>query len=85
MDFVSVLGFSPAASLARRYGAPILSLQIYDRNSWLYYALAQISNELRNITVFNELLNKRGVKFGMTFGPLIDPDTLAQGPDLGID
>lgn len=76
---------STAVSLARRYGAPILPLQIDSRNSWLYYALAQISNELRDITVFNELLNKRGAKIGMTFGPPIDPDTLAQDPDLATE
>ncbi|MGH1480101.1 MAG: hypothetical protein ACRBM6_15505 [Geminicoccales bacterium] len=76
---------STAVSLAWRYGAPILPLQTDSRNSWLYCALAQISNELRDITVFNELLNKRGAKIGMTFGPPIDPDTLAQDPDLATE
>lgn len=71
-------------TLARRYGAPILPLHIKSRNSWLYYALAQIGNELRDITVFNELLNKRGARVGMTFGPPVDPADLADDPDLAI-
>ena len=38
-----------------------------------------------DITVFNELLNKRGGKIGMTFGPPINPDALAQDSDLATD
>jgi putative hemolysin len=75
---------STAVSLARRYGAPIVPLHINSRNSWLYYALAQISNELRDITVFNELLNKCGARVGMAFGPPIDPADLAADPDHAI-
>ncbi|MEZ5934273.1 MAG: 1-acyl-sn-glycerol-3-phosphate acyltransferase [Alphaproteobacteria bacterium] len=69
-------------TLARRYQAPILPLRITSRNSWLYYALATISNELRDITVFNELLNKRGADVRMTFGPPIDPADLPDDPDV---
>ncbi len=75
---------STVVTLARRYGAPIVPLHINSRNSWLYYTLAQISNELRDITVFNELLNKRGARIGMAFGPSIDPADLEADPDLAI-
>ena len=71
-------------TLARRYRAPILPLRITSRNSWLYYALAMLSNELRDITVFNELLNKRGAHVGLTFGPPIDPAELPDNPDIAI-
>jgi len=71
-------------TLARRYGAPILPLRITSRNSWLYYALAMVSNELRDITVFNELLNKQGARVGLTFGPPIDTGDLAIDPDRAI-
>ncbi|MEM8950002.1 MAG: 1-acyl-sn-glycerol-3-phosphate acyltransferase [Pseudomonadota bacterium] len=73
-----------AVTLARRYRAPILPLRISSRNSWLYYALAMLSNELRDITVFNELLNKRGAQVGLTFGPTVDPGELPDDPDIAI-
>lgn len=63
-------------NLARRYRAPIVPLNIKARNSFLFYALSQISQELRDITLFNELLNKRGQCYRLTFGPPIDPRTL---------
>ena len=75
---------STVVTLARRYGAPIVPLHIDSRNSWLYYALAQVSHELRDITVFNELLNKRGARIDMTLGAPMDPADLAADPDLAI-
>lgn len=76
---------STTVSLARRYGAPIIPLRISSRNSWLYYSLAQVSNELRDITVFNELLNKRYARVGLTFGAPIDPSALPDDPDVATD
>ena len=72
---------SSAAMLARKYDAPIIPLHIKARNSWLYYALAQINAELRDITLFHELLNKKKQTFGMTFGPVIDPQSLPGNAD----
>jgi putative hemolysin len=71
-------------ALARRYGAPILPLHITSRNSWLYYALAMLSNELRDITVFNELLNKRQARVSMTFGQPIHTRQLPDDPQAAI-
>lgn len=71
-------------TLARRYGAPILPLHISSRNSGLYYTLSLLSNELRDITVFNELLNKRRAHVGLIFGPPIDTNDLAIDPDVAI-
>jgi len=67
---------SSAAMLARKYEAPIIPMHIKARNSWLYYFLAQVNAELRDITLFHELLNKKKQTFGMTFGPKIDPQNL---------
>jgi len=63
-------------SLARKYKAPIQPLNIRARNSWLYYFLSELNGELRDITLFHELLNKTGSAFDMTFGPLISPDLI---------
>ncbi len=65
-----------AAMLARKYKAPVIPLRIRARNSWLYYLLAALNPELRDITLFQELLNKRGYKFRLTFGEAIAPETL---------
>lgn len=65
-----------ATSLARKYKCPVQPLNLQAENSWLYYFFARVNGELRDITLFHELLNKRGSAFEMTFGPLITPDTL---------
>jgi len=61
---------SSAAMLARKYKAPIIPLRIKARNSVLYYVLSAISGELRDITLFYELLNKKNQTFKMKFGTL---------------
>jgi len=72
---------SSAAMLARKYGAPVVPLHIKARNSLLYYFFARVSPELRDITLFHELLNKKGQTFRLTFGPAIRPDRLAKNAD----
>lgn len=59
-------------SLARKYKAPVQPLNLQAKNSWLYYFFSRMNGELRDITLFHELLNKRGSSFEMTFGPLIE-------------
>ncbi len=65
-----------AAMLAQKYKAPIIPVHIQARNSLLYYFFANVSPELRDITLFHELLNKKGKTFRLTFGEPIDPKTL---------
>lgn len=65
-----------AVSLARKHKAPVQPLNLQAKNSWLYYFFSKVNGELRDITLFHELLNKRGSAFDMTFGPLISPDRL---------
>jgi putative hemolysin len=62
--------------LARRFGVPLVPMNMQARNSWLFYALAQCSAELRDMTVFHELLNKKGQRFRLTIGQPIDPGHL---------
>lgn len=69
--------FPTVVSLARKQKCHILPIHISAENSWLYYFLSRINGELRDITLFYELLNKKGAKFEMTFGKLISPDDLA--------
>lgn len=62
--------------MAKRYHVPIVPMHLEARNSWLFYLLAHRNPELRDMTVFHELLNKSGKTFSMTLGAQIDPDTL---------
>ena len=72
---------SSAAMLARKYKAPIIPLNIKARNSILYYVFSAISGELRDITLFNELLNKKGQKFRMKFGAAIPPNAIQKNAE----
>ncbi|MEO0544673.1 MAG: 1-acyl-sn-glycerol-3-phosphate acyltransferase [Pseudomonadota bacterium] len=60
--------------LAKRYNVPIIPMNMQARNSWLFYLLAHRNPELRDMTVFHELLNKKGKTFEMTIGQPIEPD-----------
>lgn len=72
--------FPTVVGLARKQGAPVVPLNLDARNSALYYLFCDLSNELRDITLFHELLNKRGSKIRMTFGEMIHPDLLQGDP-----
>lgn len=69
-----------ALNLAIRYRAPVLPMHITGRNSWLYYLFYAIHHELRDMTLFRELLNKRGcryeIRIGSAFEPAGDPRVL---------
>ncbi len=68
---------STVINIARRNKAPIVPLHMSARNSWLYYVFYLANDELRDITLFNELLNKTNYPFRMTFGAPIAPEALA--------
>ena len=72
---------SSAAMLAKKYNAPVVPLQIKARNSWLYYLVSRISGEIRDITLFHELLNKKEQTFNLTFGEPIAPETLPKNAE----
>lgn len=63
-------------ALARRYQMPIIPANITARNSGLFYLMSRYSTELRDMTVFHELLNKKGGDFRITVGSAIMPDLL---------
>jgi putative hemolysin len=62
-----------ALSLAEKYRAPVIPMHIEGRNSWLYYAFYAIHHELRDMTLFRELLNKRGRTYRITVGERFEP------------
>ncbi len=63
-------------TFARKYDCPVVPVHIEMRNSWLYYWFWKLNTELRDITLFHELLNKKGKTYKITFGPAIAPSAL---------
>lgn len=74
---------SSAAMLAKKYNAPVVPLKIRARNSWLYYLFSRLNGELRDITLFHELLNKKAQTFDMTFGEVIPARDLPKNSEDG--
>jgi putative hemolysin len=69
-----------ALSLARKYDAPIVPVHVAGPWSTLFHFFNRFSPELRDITLFHELLNKRGRRFQLVIGQPIAPEAL--GADL---
>lgn len=65
-----------AVSVARKYGAPVIPIHVAGPASHLFHLFNRISPELRDITLFHEMLNKRGRSFALTIGPAIAPERL---------
>jgi len=58
----------------RRFGAPIVPLHIEQRNSRFYYFAWDVSPELRDMTLFHELLHKQHKTVRLRFGEPLAPE-----------
>jgi putative hemolysin len=65
-----------AVSLARRHGVPLIPMHIDGRNSPLFYLFSRVSEQLRDITLFHEVLNKREGDYHVRIGEPIAPEAL---------
>jgi len=65
-----------AFSVARKYEAGILPMHLAGPWSRLFHFFDRFSGELRDMTLFHELLNKRGKTFHLTIGAVVPPDAL---------
>jgi putative hemolysin len=65
-----------AASLARKYGAPVVPMHVAGPYSRLFHLFDKVSQELRDVTLFHELLNKAGKPFDILVGRPIPPERL---------
>ena len=70
-----------AVALAKKNRLPIVPIHVGSRNSGLFYLVSRFSQELRDMTVFHELLNKRGRRFDFTIGRPIDAVGLGEAAD----
>jgi len=76
-----------AASLARKYEAPVIPVHVTGPSSRLFHLFDKVSQELRDITLFHELLNKKGRAFDLIVAPPIPPlalDVDAQAATLKL-
>ncbi|HVI31503.1 1-acyl-sn-glycerol-3-phosphate acyltransferase [Phenylobacterium sp.] len=69
-----------AVSLARKYAAPVVPIHVSGPWSTLFHLFNRFSPELRDMTLFHELLNKQGRAFSLTVGHAIPPEALAGEP-----
>jgi putative hemolysin len=65
-----------AISFARKYDAPVVPIHVTGPLSWLFHFFDRFSGELRDITLFHELLNKQGKAFSLIVGRPIPPEAL---------
>lgn len=65
-----------AASMARKYGAPVVPVHVTGPTSTLFHLFDRFSRELRDITLFHELLNKGSKPFEVSVGLPIPPERL---------
>ena len=76
---------SSVAIFARKYKTPIVPINVQSRNSWLYYWFWRLNEELRDITLFHELLNKKGKRFQIVVGKPIPYEDLGGDPSAVSD
>ncbi|HEY5107162.1 MAG TPA: 1-acyl-sn-glycerol-3-phosphate acyltransferase [Caulobacteraceae bacterium] len=67
---------SSAFSVARKYEADILPMHLAGPWPALFHFFHDFSTELRDMTLFHELLNKRGKTFFLTIGHPVAPGAL---------
>jgi putative hemolysin len=75
---------SSAVSLARKYETPIVPMYVAGPWSRLFHFFNRFSTELRDVTLFHELLNKQGRAFSLTLGRPVEPNDLEGEPSEAI-
>ncbi|MFZ4121767.1 MAG: 1-acyl-sn-glycerol-3-phosphate acyltransferase [Caulobacterales bacterium] len=70
-----------ALSLARKYQLPIVPVHVTGPYATLFHLFDKFSPELRDITLFHELLNKHGKTYRLIFGTAIGPEAIVAAGD----
>jgi 1-acyl-sn-glycerol-3-phosphate acyltransferase len=66
--------------LAWRFGCPLIPMHLDAHNSRRHHLLRRMHPGLRDATVFYEITNKRGKRFGLSIGPRLHPADLTGSP-----
>lgn len=70
-----------AISLAKKYEVDLVPAFLCGPYSRLFNLFDRISEELRDVTLFQELLNKKGKSFQLVFGETIEPEAIREADD----
>tara|TARA_B100000676_G_C18076511_1_gene848010 strand:+ start:1571 stop:2389 length:819 start_codon:yes stop_codon:yes gene_type:complete len=62
--------------LSKKYNAPIVPFHMTGSNSLLFYFLEIVNTELKDVSLFRELFNKKKFKYKIKFGEKINPSSL---------
>ncbi|MCP5181745.1 MAG: 1-acyl-sn-glycerol-3-phosphate acyltransferase [Pseudomonadales bacterium] len=62
---------SSGVSIAQKYGCPIVPMHVRGTNSWLFYLLWFVNTELKDMTLFRELLNKTDQRYHLRLAPTL--------------
>lgn len=74
-----------AFAVARKYEAPIVPMHLTGPWSTLFHFFDRFSGELRDITLFHELLNKRGKAFRLTVGAPVPHEAIPSDPVVAAE
>lgn len=81
-ELVEQKWLASVATFARKYECAVIPTRITMRNSGLYYLFWKLNTELRDITLFHELLNKKNKLYKIVFGAPIAASALKGDPAL---
>lgn len=70
-----------AVGLARRHGIPIIPAHMAGPFPFWFHSLGRISHELRDVTLFHELLNKAGQTYRIRFGRPLEAGTFEESDE----
>ena len=62
--------------LSKKFNAPIIPFHMSASNSLLFYILEIVNAELKDISLFRELINKKNFKYNIKFGKPIKPSSI---------
>ncbi|TGY89738.1 acyltransferase [Marinicauda algicola] len=71
-------------SLAGKHGVDIVPAHLSGPYSRLFNIFDRFSEELRDVTLFHEFLNKKGERFELEFGAPIDAGEIGQGDEDAV-
>jgi len=74
-----------AAMLARKFGIPVIPVNLRARNSVLFYLFDILHPTLKDITLFHETLNKDTQPYVVTIGEEIAPAAIPARSEDGIE
>lgn len=59
--------------LSKKFNVPIVPFHMDGSNSFLFYFLEIVNKELKDVSLFRELINKKNFKYKIKFGKPINP------------